>query len=139
MAHQRTPQPKKRSSNPPQTSRRSLPTQEQSPSYEGRPSHAEPVAYYSQPVGYYLPYPAMAPGDQPPVRSPTPVDGTKGGTVSTQPAALHSLFKPPPDASLPGPATHLSWTGVSERLSGDRPSLPAAGCHTPAESKHSAT
>uniref|UniRef100_A0A131Z133 Gluzincin n=1 Tax=Rhipicephalus appendiculatus TaxID=34631 RepID=A0A131Z133_RHIAP len=103
MAHQRTPQPKKRSSNPPQTSRRSLPTQEQSPSYEGRPSHAEPVAYYSQPVGYYLPYPAMATGDQPPVRSPTPVDGTKGGTVSTQPGALHSLFKPPPTPAFLGP------------------------------------
>lgn len=122
MAHQRTPQPKKRSSNPPQTSRRSLPTPEQSPSYEGRPSHVEPVGYYSQPVGYYLPYATIAPGDQPPVRSPTPIDGTKGGTASSPPGALQSLFKPPPTPAFlgpppfyPGPALLSAFPAVDHR------------------------
>ncbi|KAL3179281.1 hypothetical protein MRX96_038183 [Rhipicephalus microplus] len=98
------------------------PAPERSPSYEGRPSQVEPVAYYSQPVGYYLTYPTIAPADQPPVRSPTPADGTRGGTVSPQPGALTSLFKPPPTPAFlgpppfyPGPALLSAFPAVDHR------------------------
>ncbi|XP_077486418.1 neprilysin-1-like [Amblyomma americanum] len=101
MALQRSPQPKKRSSNPPQTSRRSLSTPGPSPSYEG----PNPTTYL--PMGYFMHYPT-APGDQPPAHSPTPGDSAKTASANAHPATLPAFFKPPqPQPAFLGPAPLL--------------------------------